>query len=120
MLGVLGQHGDEWAHVLARKPNPPMDRLIERAPPRAWYANRVAEEDHINASALGDARDLLEQLHVGEVPAGPGSRQPPAALEMGPRQVEGEVHLLFHGPNPSILWRQGRAGRLRVTGRPAS
>ncbi len=38
MLGVLGQHRDERTHVLARKSDAPMHRLVERAAPRARHA----------------------------------------------------------------------------------
>ncbi len=48
----------------------------------------VAEEQHVDAAALGDARDLLVDLEVRIDAAGPRAQHAPAAVEMRVGNVE--------------------------------
>src|SRR3981081_3546226 len=88
MLGVLGEDRDVGAHVLSWPADAPAHGLVLRSSPGARDAGAVAEEQHVDAAALGDAGDLLEHADIRIEPAGPGTRHAPAPLEMGPRQNE--------------------------------
>ena len=58
----------------------------------------VAEEDQVEQTALGDARDVLEQadIRIMAIDAGPGLS--PGGLDLGPGHVDRQMHLRLHRP----------------------
>ena len=57
-----------------------------------------AEEDQVEQTALGNARDVLEQANVRimSIDASPGLS--PDSLDLGPRHVDRQMHLRLHRP----------------------
>ncbi len=122
MLGDARHRRDPWAHVLPRPHDAPAHRLLMRAAPGVRDAGAVAEEDHLDAAALGDAGDLLVHAHVGELRAHPGAGHAPASAHVRPRQVEGEVHVLFGHllPLDGVIEEEDRRGCRQAMDMPAS
>ena len=102
MVGHPRHQGDEWAHVEARPRDAVAHRVLDRALPGVRDAGAVAEEDHVEAAALGDARDLLEHADIGMMTVDPGAGQPPMRLDVGPRQVEREMDFLLHALSDAV------------------
>jgi hypothetical protein len=100
MLCQLAQRRDVAAHILSRPADAPANGFFRRAAPGRRNAGTVAEEQHVDETAFGDARDLLEDGEIRIDRAGPRARQLPAALEMRPGQVESEMHFRLHAQAP--------------------
>lgn len=97
MLGDARHAGDHRAHVVARPANSPAHRLVADPGPGVRDAGAVAEEQHVDAAALGDARDLFVDADVRVGAAGPRARHAPAAVKMRVGNVKSEVDFLGHG-----------------------
>ena len=69
--------------LMSWRGQPMPQRTASSCDPRQVLGNAgaVAEEDHVDAAALGDAGDFLVDAEIGIDPSGPRARQPPSALE---------------------------------------
>ena len=71
MLGYARHRRDHRAHVVTRPADAPAHRLVARSLPGVRDAGAVPEEQHVDATAFGDARDLLVDIEVGIGSSGP-------------------------------------------------
>ena len=81
---------------MARPADAPAYSLVARPGPGVGNAGPVAEEEHVDAAALGNPRDLFVNVEVGICAAGPRPWHPPAAVEVRVRDVEGQMDPLGH------------------------
>src|ERR1700716_1255087 len=96
MLGYARHRRDHRAHIVPRPADAPAHRLVARSLPGVGDTGAIPEEQHVDATAFGNARDFLVDIEVGIGPSGPRPRHPPAPVQVGVRDVERQVYFFGH------------------------